>query len=83
MVPLMLVVMLVGMIPMMSGTKVDSLAYYLIPIYNSVISMSQVFAHEAQLLSIIITIAANACYTVLGVWLLTRMFNSEKVMFSK
>lgn len=83
MVPLMLVVMLVGMIPMMSGTKVDSLAYYLIPIYNSVISMSQVFAHEAQLLSIIITIAANACYTVLGIWLLTRMFNSEKVMFSK
>jgi len=83
MVPLMLVVMLVGMIPMMSGTKVDSLAYYLIPIYNSVLSMSQVFAHEAQLLPIIITIAANACYTVLGIWLLTRMFNSEKVMFSK
>ena len=83
MAPLMLVVMLVGMIPMMSGTKVDSIAYYLIPIYNSVLTMSQVFAHEAQLLSIIITIAANALYTVFGIWVLTRMFNSEKVMFSK
>ena len=83
MAPLMLVVMLVGMIPMMSGTKVDSIAYYLIPIYNSVLAMSQVFAHEAHLLPIIITIAANALYTVLGIWVLTKMFNSEKVMFSK
>ena len=83
MAPLMLVVMLVGMIPMMSGTKVDSIAYYLIPIYNSVLAMSQVFAHEAHLLPIIITIAANALYTGLGIWLLTKMFNSEKVMFSK
>lgn len=83
MAPLMLVVMLVGMIPMMSGTKVDSIAYYLIPIYNSVLAMSQVFAHEAQLLPVVITIVANILYTVLGVWVLTRMFNSEKVMFSK
>ena len=83
MAPLMLVVMLVGMIPMMSGTKVDSIAYYLIPIYNSVLAMSQVFAHEAHLRPIIITIAANALYTGLGIWVLTKMFNSEKVMFSK
>ena len=83
MAPLMLVVMLVGMIPMMSGTKVDSIAYYLIPIYNSVLAMSKVFAHEAQLLPIVITIVANIMYTVLGIWVLTRMFNSEKVMFSK
>ena len=80
---LMLVVMLVGMIPMMSGTKVDSIVYYLIPIYNSVLAMSQVFAHEAHLLPIVITIVANTIYTVLGIWVLTRMFNSEKVMFSK
>jgi sodium transport system permease protein len=83
MAPLMLVVMLVGMIPMMSGTKVDSIAYYLIPIYNSVLAMSQVFAHEAHLMPIIITIVANALYTGLGIWVLTKMFNSEKVMFSK
>lgn len=83
MAPLMLVVMLVGMIPMMSGTKVDGIAYCLIPIYNSVLAMSQVFAHEAHLLPIIITIAANALYTGLGIWVLTKMFNSEKVMFSK
>lgn len=83
MAPMMLVVMLIGMIPMMSGTKVDSLVYYLIPVYNSVLCMSQVFAHEASMAAVVITIVANVLYTALGIWILTRMFNSEKVMFSK
>lgn len=83
MAPLMLVVMLIGMIPMMSGTAVDNLAYYAIPIYNSVLTMSQIFAHEAQTLPLVITLVANVLYTLFGIWILTRMFNSEKVMFSK
>jgi sodium transport system permease protein len=83
MAPLMLVVMLVGMIPMMSGTKVANLAYFAIPIYNSVLSMSQVFAHEASTIALLITLLSNCLYAILGVWILTRMFNSEKVMFSK
>ncbi len=83
MAPLMLVVMLVGMIPMMSGTNVANLAYFAIPIYNSVLSMSQVFAHEASTIALFITLLSNCLYAILGVWILTRMFNSEKVMFSK
>ena len=83
MAPLMLVVMLVGMIPMMSGTNVANLAYFAIPIYNSVLSMSQVFAHEASTIALLITLLSNCLYAILGVWILTRMFNSEKVMFSK
>ena len=82
-VPLMIVVSLVGLIPMMSGTNVDGLAYYLIPLYNIVLTMSKIFAHEAQLLPAVITIVSNALYTVFGIWVLTRRFNSEKVMFSK
>ena len=83
MAPLMLVVMLVGMIPMMSGTNVANLAYFAIPIYNSVLCMSQVFAHEALMAAVVVTIVANVLYAALGIWILTRMFNSEKVMFSK
>ena len=81
--PLMIVVVLVGIIPMMSGAKVDGFAYYLIPLYNIVLSMTKVFAHEAYILPVVITIVVNALYTVLGIWVLTKMFNSEKVMFSK
>jgi hypothetical protein len=32
---------------------------------------------------VIVTLAANVVYTGIAVWVLTRMFNSEKVMFSK
>ncbi|MCQ2303265.1 MAG: ABC transporter permease subunit [Bacteroidales bacterium] len=83
MAPLMLVVMLVGMMPMMTGSEVSNNAVFLIPIYNSVQSMSMVFAHEAALVPVVITVAANIVYAVLGVWVLTKLLNSEKVMFSK
>ena len=81
--PLMIVVALIGLLPMMSGANAEGLAYYMIPLYNSVLAMSKVFSHEAQVLPVVVTIASNVFYTVLGVWVLTRMFNSEKVMFSK
>lgn len=83
MAPLMLVVMLVGMMPMMTGSEVSSNAMFLIPVYNSVQSMSLVFAREVTLLPVVITVAANIVYSVLGVWVLTKLLNSEKVMFSK
>ena len=83
MAPLMIVVMLVGMLPMMSGSEVSNLAYFAIPVYNSVLCMSQVFAHEASMAAVVVTIVANVLYTALGIWILTRMFDSEKVMFSK
>lgn len=83
MAPLMLVVMLVGMMPMMTGTEVPNNAMFLIPIYNSVECMSLIFAHEAALVPILITVAANIVYSVVGVWVLTKLLNSEKVMFSK
>ena len=83
MAPLMLVVMLVGMMPMMTGSEVSNNAVFLIPIYNSVQSMSMVFAREVTLIPVVITVAANIVYSVLGVWVLTKLLNSEKVMFSK
>ena len=83
MAPLMLVVMLIGMMPMMTGTEVTNNAMFLIPIYNSVECMSMVFAHEVSLLPVIITVASNIVYAVLGVWVLAKLLNSEKVMFSK
>ena len=42
-----------------------------------------VFAHEMKWIPVIVTLAANVVYTGIAVWVLTRMFNSEKVMFSK
>ena len=82
-VPFMLVVMFCGLTPMFqSGTPVG-LASYLIPFYNSIQVMTSVFAHEMKWLPAIIMLASNVVYTGVAVWGLTRMFNSEKIMFSK
>ena len=81
--PLMLVVMLCGLLPMFQTGASENLVIYLIPFYNSIEVMTAVFAHEMQWMPVIITLAANVVYTGIAVWGLTRMFNSEKIMFSK
>ena len=81
--PFMLVVMFCGLTPMFQSGTPESLTAYLIPFYNAIQVMTAVFAHEMKWMPVIVTLAANVVYTGIAVWGLTRMFNSEKVMFSK
>ncbi len=81
--PLMLVVMLCGLLPMFQTGASENLVVYLIPFYNSIEVMTAIFAHEVQWIPVVITLAANIVYTGIAVWVLTRMFNSEKIMFSR
>ena len=81
--PFMLVVMFCGLTPMFQNGTPENLTAYLIPFYNSIQVMTSVFAHEMRWIPVIVTLAANVVYTGIAVWVLTRMFNSEKVMFSK
>ena len=81
--PFMLVVMFCGLTPMFQSGTPENLTAYLIPFYNSIQVMTSVFAHEMKWMPVIVTLAANVVYTGVAVWVLTRVFNSEKVMFSK
>ena len=81
--PFMLVVMFCGLMPMFQSGASQNLVAYLFPFYNSIQAMTAVFAHEMKWMPVIVTLAANVVYTGIAVWGLTRMFNSEKVMFSK
>ena len=81
--PFMLVVMLAGLLPMFQNGASENLAVYLIPFYNSIEVMTAVFSHELSWSAVIVTLASDVVYTGMAVWGLTRMFNSEKVMFSK
>ena len=81
--PFMLVIMLSGLLPIFQDGASDNLVVYLIPFYNSMEVMVSVFLHEMQWTPVLITLAANVAYTGLAVWGLTKMFNSEKVMFSQ
>jgi ABC-type Na+ efflux pump, permease component len=80
--PLMVVVMLVGVSGMFGSIAANPLLY-LVPVFNSVQCMSSVFAFEISSLNIIITVVSNLIYCALLSFVLTRMFNSEKVMFSR
>jgi len=81
--PFMLVIMLSGLLPMFQDGASQSLAVYLIPFYNSMEVMVAVFLHEMQWSTVLVTLGANVAYTGIAVWGLTRLFNSEKVMFSR
>ncbi len=81
--PFMLVVMLAGLLPMFQTGTADNLAIYLIPFYNAIEVMADIFAHSMRWTPVLITLVSDIAYTGIAVWGLTRMFNSEKVMFSK
>ncbi len=80
--PLMILVMAVSFTPML-GDIPSSGVPYLVPFYNSVQSMAMVFTHDVSLMPFLVTVASNIVYSGLTVVLLTKMFNSERVMFGK
>ena len=81
--PFMLIIMLAGLLPMFQTETVHSLVNYFSPFYNSIQVMADVFAHSLNWTALFITLGSNIVYTGIAIWGLTRMFNSEKVMFSK
>jgi len=80
--PLMILVMLLGITSMFGGVQ-TGLYWYCIPLYNSVQCISGIFSFTQVPGAVPVTVISNLVFTGLGVWLLTRMFNSEKVMFSR
>lgn len=81
--PLMIVVILVGVTAMFGSGAKESLVYYLIPVYNSVQCMIGIFSFAVEPMRMLVTVAANLVVTGLGVFILTRMFNSERIIFSR
>lgn len=80
--PLMIAVSLVGVMNMMSGGMPEELYWYLIPIYNTVQCISGVFSMDYQMLPVIITCVANTIYSGILVVVLTKMFDSERIMYT-
>ena len=80
--PLMILVSLVGVTNMMSNGMPTELYWYLIPIYNTVQCISGVFSMDYQMLPVIITCVANTVYSTIFVVVLTKMFGSERIMYT-
>jgi sodium transport system permease protein len=80
--PLMILSMLVGLSGMMGEAATDR-ALYAIPIFNSVQNMIAIFSFEGDIINVIITVCVNLAVTGIGIFVLTRMFNNEKIMFNR
>lgn len=79
--PVMFLVMGVSFFNMFEFTS--DWAMYLIPFFNSAQCMGSVFSFNVNYVEFFITVASNLIYTGLGVWGLTKMFNSERIVFGK
>lgn len=82
--PLMILIMIVGVTSMMGGNEAQTaMSWYLIPIYNSVQAMVGIFSFGYSITNVAITIVVNIIYAGAFSLILAKMFNSEKIMFSK
>lgn len=78
--PVMIIVMVIGFSGMFSSAP-DSIFVYMIPLYNSVQSIANIFSFNLNFVNIAVTAVSNLVYTGIGVFALTKIFNSEKIMF--
>lgn len=82
--PLMLIIMIVGIPSTIGGGNAQTaISWYFIPIYNSIQAMTGVFSFSYSLINVATTIAINIIYAAAFSYVLAKMFNSEKIMFSK
>lgn len=81
--PLIVVSMVIGMTGMMATSANSNLVMYLLPIYNSIQALTGILNQSFDVWAIVITVVSNLTYICLGVFLLTKMFNNEKIMFNK
>ena len=80
--PLMILVMVLSVTTMMGGGAPEEPYLYLIPLYNSVQCMNGIFSFTMLPVNFVITVVSNLVYTGLLVFILTKMFDSEKIMYN-
>ncbi len=82
--PVLLLVIVMAVPTLVSMGEVATNPFlYLIPIYNALQCLTALFGGGFSLINFIITIGINLLVTAVGVYILAKMFDSEKMMFDK
>lgn len=81
--PLMLLVMFISLMPMLGGDAPKKLFVFMIPLYNSVNCMNGIFSFNYEPIQVVATIVINLVTTGVLTFVLTKLFDSEKVMFAR
>jgi sodium transport system permease protein len=80
--PIYLVVMVAGMITIFSGNSSKELFMYAIPAYGSAISIQGILVGELTMVQFASTVGGTVLLAIILTVLITKAFNSEKVMFN-
>lgn len=80
-IPVMLLVMLIAATSLIGKSNSQTITYF-IPIYNSVQAMGAILSLNFNPINFAITIVTNLAIFALGIVILSKMFNSEKIMFN-
>ena len=80
-IPVMLLVMLIAATSLIGKSNSQTITYF-IPIYNSVQAMGAILSLNFNPINFVITIVTNLAIFALGIVILSKMFNSEKIMFN-
>lgn len=81
-VPIMILVMLCGVFSMFAS-GIASIGLYFIPVFNSALVISTVLSGTVLPFAPLVTACVNVAFAALLVFVLTRMFNSERIMFNR
>ena len=80
--PIYIIVLAAGMVTMFTGNSEKVLGMYAIPVYGSAISIQSLLMGELTLTQFGITVGGTVLLAVILTGLITRAFNSEKIMFN-
>lgn len=81
--PLMIASMVIGITAMFGSGAKEEIYYYFIPLYNTVQSMLGIFSLDYNVVNIVVTVVSNVVYMGIFTVVLTKMFNSERIVYSK
>ena len=80
MAPLTILVALVGISGMYNQNGSNRLIHYIIPLYNSAQCMNEIFLFNVNINHVIITVISNLLYTIILVYILSKLFKNEKII---
>lgn len=80
--PLMLLSMFTGIMAMTGGGATSTTALYFLPLYNSAQCMVGIFSLGEVGLPVLLTVLSNLAFAAAGIFLLTKIFRSEKILHS-
>ncbi len=81
--PFYFISIIVGVTSMFSGEAASNTILYLIPIYNSVNMLISILTFEVVPVQFILMVTSSVVYVSILIFVMNKLFQNEKVMFSK